>query len=141
MRSQEVRLASWCGFDLEGRLWTVLAEHMKRGKSHGAVLSRAALEVLFKAHAFRLPDAEVVFPGDVQQADVRHDTAEGGARYERAIPCAWLRSTFTDWAANEGFAYAVVEAGLAHKTPDAVQAGPPIAGQPIFAPRKPGACE
>src|SRR3546814_9722345 len=33
-----------------------------------------------------------------------------------------FRSAFTDWAANEGFADAVVEAALAHKTPDAVQA-------------------
>jgi integrase len=33
-----------------------------------------------------------------------------------------FRSTFTDWAANEGFPDAVVEAALAHKTPDAVQA-------------------
>jgi hypothetical protein len=31
-----------------------------------------------------------------------------------------FRSTFTDWAANDGFADAVVEAALAHKTPDAV---------------------
>jgi hypothetical protein len=33
-----------------------------------------------------------------------------------------FRSTFTDWPANEGFADAVVEAALAYKTPDAVQA-------------------
>src|SRR3546814_2048620 len=36
--------------------------------------------------------------------------------------CALPISTFTDWAANEDFADAVVEAALAHKTPDAVQA-------------------
>jgi hypothetical protein len=33
-----------------------------------------------------------------------------------------FRSSLTDWAANEGFSDAVVEAALAHKTPDAVQA-------------------
>jgi integrase len=33
-----------------------------------------------------------------------------------------FRSAFTDWAANAGFPNAVVEAALAHKTPDAVQA-------------------
>ena len=33
-----------------------------------------------------------------------------------------FRSALTDWAANEGFPDAVVEAALAHKTPDAVQA-------------------
>jgi len=32
-----------------------------------------------------------------------------------------FRSSFTDWAANEGFPNAVVEAALAHKTPYAVQ--------------------
>jgi hypothetical protein len=33
-----------------------------------------------------------------------------------------FRSSLTDWAANEGLPDAVVEAALAHKTPDAVQA-------------------
>lgn len=33
-----------------------------------------------------------------------------------------FRPALTDWAANEGFPDAVVEAALGHKTPDAVQA-------------------
>ena len=33
-----------------------------------------------------------------------------------------FRSSLTDWAANENFPDSVVEAALAHKTPDAVQA-------------------
>lgn len=121
-RSQEVRLATWAEFDLEGRLWTVPAEHMKRGKSHIVPLSDAALEVLAKAHAFRLPDTEVVFPGmsskpmsDMTLLKVVRDMSE-------PFHVHGFRSTFTDWAANEGFADAVVEAALAHKTPDAVQA-------------------
>jgi integrase len=121
-RSQEVRLATWAEFDLEGRLWTVPAEHMKRGKSHIVPLSDAALEVLAKAHAFRLPDTDVVFPGmsskpmsDMTLLKVVRDMSE-------PFHVHGFRSTFTDWAANEGFADAVVEAALAHKTPDAVQA-------------------
>jgi integrase len=55
VRSQEVRLATWAEFDLGGRLWIVPAEHMKRGKSHIVPLSDAALELLSKAHALRLP--------------------------------------------------------------------------------------
>lgn len=122
VRSQEVRLASWTEFDLEGRLWTVPADHMKRGKAHLVPLSDAALEVLTKARAFRLVDTEVVFPGsagkpmsDMTLLKVLRDMSE-------PFHVHGFRSTFTDWAANEGFADAVVEAALAHKTPDAVQA-------------------
>lgn len=122
VRSQEVRLATWAEFDLEGRLWAIPADHMKRGKAHMVPLSDAALTVLEKANAFRLPDTDVVFPGlvgkpmsDMTLLKVLRDMSE-------PFHVHGFRSTFTDWAANEGFADAVVEAALAHKTPDAVQA-------------------
>lgn len=121
-RSQEVRLATWDEFDIEARLWTVPADHMKRGKSHIVPLSDAALEVIAKARAFRLSNTDVVFPGsggktmsDMTLLKVLRDMAE-------PFHVHGFRSTFTDWAANEGFNDAVVEAALAHKTPDAVQA-------------------
>jgi integrase len=121
-RSQEVRLATWDEFDIEGRLWTVPADHMKRGKSHIVPLSDAALEVVAKANAFRLSGTDVVFPGvsgktmsDMTLLKVLRDMAE-------PFHVHGFRSSFTDWAANEGFPDAVVEAALAHKTPDAVQA-------------------
>jgi integrase len=121
-RSQEVRLATWAEFDSDERLWTVPADHMKRGKSHIVPLSDAALEVIGKANALRLPNTEVVFPGilgkpmsDMTLLKVVRDMSE-------PFHVHGFRSTFTDWAANEGFADAVVEAALAHKTPDAVQA-------------------
>lgn len=62
-RSQEVRLATWSEFDIRRRLWTIPAEHMKGGKAHIVPLSDAALSVLARADAFRLPDTDVVFPG------------------------------------------------------------------------------
>lgn len=121
-RSQEVRLATWAEFDLEGRLWTIPAEHMKRGKAHMVPLSDAALAVLAKADALRLTDSEVVFPGatgkpmsDMTLLKVLRDMSE-------PFHVHGFRSALTDWAANEGFPDAVVEAALAHKTPDAVQA-------------------
>lgn len=121
-RSQEVRLATWAEFDLKGRLWTVPADHMKRGKAHMVPLSDAALAVLAKADALRLTDSDVVFPGtagkpmsDMTLLKVLRDMSE-------PFHVHGFRSALTDWAANEGFADAVVEAALAHKTPDAVQA-------------------
>jgi integrase len=121
-RSQEVRLATWSEFDLEGRLWTIPADHMKRSKAHMVPLSDAALAVLAKADALRLADTDVVFPGvtgkpmsDMTLLKVLRDMSE-------PFHVHGFRSAFTDWAANEGFPDAVVEAALAHKTPDAVQA-------------------
>ena len=122
VRSQEVRLATWAEFDLEGRLWTIPADHMKRGKAHMVPLSDAALAVLAKADALRLADSDVVFPGtagkpmsDMTLLKVLRDMSE-------PFHVHGFRSALTDWAANEGFPDAVVEAALAHKTPDAVQA-------------------
>src|SRR3546814_11228826 len=63
VRSQEVRLATWAEFDLEARLWTIPADHMKRSKAHMAPLSDAALVVLAQAAPFRLAGSDVVFPG------------------------------------------------------------------------------
>jgi integrase len=121
-RSQEVRLATWTEFDLEGRLWTIPADHMKRGKAHMVPLSDAALGVLAKADVLRLTETDVVFPGvagkpmsDMTLLKVLRDMSE-------PYHVHGFRSAFTDWAANEGIADAVVEAALAHKTPDAVQA-------------------
>lgn len=122
VRSQEVRLATWAEFDLQGRLWTIPAEHMKRGKAHIVPLSDEALAVLAKAQALKLEGSEHVFPGiggdamsDMTLLKVLRDMSE-------PFHVHGFRSTFTDWAANEGFPDAVVEAALAHKTPDAVQA-------------------
>jgi integrase len=122
VRSQEVRLATWSEFDLESRLWTIPAEHMKRNKAHIVPLSDEALAVLAKADALRMSESDVVFPGvagkpmsDMTLLKVLRDMSE-------PYHVHGFRSAFTDWAANEGIPDAVVEAALAHKTPDAVQA-------------------
>jgi len=122
VRSQEVRLATWVEFDLKARLWTIPADHMKRNKAHILPLSDPALAVLAKASALKLAGSDVVFPGaggnpmsDMTLLKVLRDASE-------PYHVHGFRSAFTDWAANEGFADAVVEAALAHKTPDAVQA-------------------
>ena len=116
VRSQEVRLATWAEFDLETRLWIIPAEHMKRSKAHIVPLSDEALAVLAKADALRMPESEVVFPGvagkpmsDMTLLKVMRDMCE-------PYHVHGFRSSFTDWAANEGFPDAVVEAALAHNT-------------------------
>ncbi len=63
VRSQELRFATWDEFDLENRLWTVPAAHMKRNKAHIVPLSNMALAVLERAGAYRLAGTNLVFPG------------------------------------------------------------------------------
>ena len=122
VRSQEVRLATWGEIDLKDRLWTIPAAHMKRNKTHLVPLSDAALAVLAKAAALKQEGTDKVFPGvnsgpmsDMTLLKVLRDMSE-------PYHVHGFRSAFTDWAANEGYPDAVVEAALAHKTPDAVQA-------------------
>ena len=122
VRSQEVRLATWEEFDLDAKLWTIPADHMKRGKTHIVPLSVAALAVLSKAAALKIAGSEYVFPGasggamsDMTLLKVLRDMSE-------PYHVHGFRSSLTDWAANNGFPDAVVETALAHKTPDAVQA-------------------
>ena len=122
VRSQEVRLAAWGEFVLKDRLWTIPAAHMKRNKTHMVPLSDAALAVLAKAAALKQEGSDQVFPGvnggpmsDMTLLKVLRDMSE-------PYHVHGFRSALTDWAANEGYPDAVVEAALAHKTPDAVQA-------------------
>lgn len=122
VRSQEARLAQWDEINSELGLWTVPADHMKRSKAHIVPLSKAALSVLSRAAALKLAGSDFVFPGvnggamsDMTLLKVLRDAGE-------PYHVHGFRSAFTDWAANEGFPDAVVEAALAHKTPDAVQA-------------------
>ena len=122
VRSQEVRLATWDEFDLQLGFWNVPADHMKRAKAQVVPLSQAALSVLNRASALKLAGSNFVFPGvsggamsDMTLLKVLRDAGED-------FHVHGFRSSFTDWAANEGFPDAVVEAALAHKTPDAVQA-------------------
>ena len=122
VRSQEVRLAMWDDFDLDARLWTIPAGHMKRNKAHIVPLSNEALAVLAKAAALKLEGTDRIFPGasggpmsDMTLLKVLRDMSE-------PYHVHGFRSALTDWAANEGYPDAVVEAALAHKTPDAVQA-------------------
>ena len=121
-RSQEVRLARWNEFNLADGLWTIPSEHMKRSRTHIVPLSKASLSVLARAEALKQPETEVVFPGMTSKPMSNMTLLKVMRDMQEPFHVHGFRSSFTDWAANEGFPDAVVEAALAHKTPDAVQA-------------------
>jgi integrase len=122
VRSQEVRLATWDEFDLEAAPMDDSSRaHEAQQGADGAALRRGSGGAC-KGDAMRLEGAEVVFPGMTGKAMSNMTLLKVMRDMCEPYHVHGFRSTFTDWAANEGFPDAVVEAALAHKTPDAVQA-------------------
>ena len=121
-RSGEVRLATWGEVDVEAGVWTVPGARMKMGREHRVPLSVRCVDVLREAGG-RRREAELVFPS--ARGKVLSDAAMGGLLRERGIDAVphGFRSSFRDWAADRtDVPREVVEAALAHKVPNAVEA-------------------
>ena len=130
-RSMEVRAAEWGELDLARALWNVPEGRMKGGEAHTVPLSAEALQILATAaerqRNGRAEDALLtgrVFPG-----------ATGGLLSDVAInktlhavmpditAHGLARSCFRDWGAEAtSFPSAVLEAALAHKNTNRVEA-------------------
>ena len=121
-RNGEVRGATWDEIDLDATLWTIPATRMKAAVEHRVPLSDAALAVLDEARAIADPGG-LVFPSvtgrPMSDSTLSKLLRENGVS---AVPHGF-RSSFRDWAAEcTPFAREVMEAALAHRVPDAVEA-------------------
>jgi integrase len=114
-RSGEVRGATWAEIDLDAAEWRIGAERMKAGKAHIVPLVPAAIDILKELKGLFAPrPKDRVFPGlkgkpmsDATLAKVLCvNNGEGTVH--------GLRSTFRDWAADNGFNNDWAEAALAH---------------------------
>lgn len=126
-RSQEVRLATWAEIDLDARLWTAPAAHMKAGQTHRVPLSEPAVALLRD-----LPnraDGGLVFQGHRSDRPLSDSSISKFLRellastpWPHAVPHGF-RSTFMDWARScTNFPKEVVELALAHVNSDATRA-------------------
>jgi integrase len=142
-RSGEVRGMIWAEVDLDAALWVVPAERMKMGREHRVPLNAAAVALLralprmegspyvfFAARGGMLSDMTVsAVMRRMQEAEVKRldmaDTAAGcevsaeprgyiDARSKRPAVPHGLRSTFRDWAAEQGVDRDLAEMALAH---------------------------
>ena len=121
-RNGEVRGATWDEIDVDAALWTIPATRMKAAVEHRVPLSGAALAVLDEARAIADPGG-LVFPSvtgrPMSDSTLNKLLRENGVA---AVPHGF-RSSFRDWAAEcTPFAREVMEAALAHRVPDAVEA-------------------
>ncbi|MFC4270596.1 tyrosine-type recombinase/integrase [Sneathiella chungangensis] len=122
-RTGEIIKAKWSEFDLDKKLWTIPADHMKSGREHRVPLSEPALDVLkeLKEHSrndFVLPgngnkggSSNMIFLQLLRRMGRSDITAHG------------FRSTFRDWAAEKtDYQNEVAEMALSHAVGDRVEA-------------------
>jgi integrase len=125
VRSGDVRGAVWREFDLVARTWTVPRDRLKvkdKGKSrserrpdHVVPLSAPALAILDRVRA-AYPDSEIVFPGAKGQP-LSDNTLSKRMRdmgYQALATPHGCRSSFKDWAAENGIDDQISEAVLDH---------------------------
>lgn len=122
-RSTEVRALVWSEIDVEAAIWTLPSERAKNDVEHTQPLNDEALEILAIMAERKRPDTDRVFPGatggllsDVAINKVLHAAMPGITAHGIA------RSSFRDWAAENGYPDKVAEAALNHTNPNAVEA-------------------
>lgn len=123
-RSGEARGAVWS--EIEGGVWTVPGERMKRGVPHRVPLSREALRVLERVKGL---DATIVFPsrssdasGKVRPQSVMVFKALLKRMHRDGFTVHGFRSAFRDWCSECALAEReVAEAALSHATGNEVE--------------------
>jgi integrase len=132
-RSGEIRGATWAEFDLKAGLWIIPAERMKAGKEHRVPLTEKAVTLLEALP--RDLGSPYVFPAvrggmlsdmTLSACMRRINEAREGEYLDRqsgrpAVPHG-LRSTFRDWASENGVSRDLAERALAHTIRNAVEA-------------------
>jgi len=127
-RSGEVRGAVWDEFDLDAAVWTIPGERMKAKEPHRIALSAAALMLIETLRQQSFHDT-LVFPsprGKVLSdmtltALLRRVNANSDTR-GRIATAHGFRSSFRDWASEQGYARDLAERALAHMVPNKVEA-------------------
>ncbi len=127
-RSGEVRGAIWEEFDLKAGIWTIPGERMKAKETHRVALSAPALELVKRLKEQKLHES-LVFPSPrgkvlsdmVLTAFLRRVKAQSDTP-ERVATAHGFRSSFRDWASEQGYARDLAERALAHSVANKVEA-------------------
>lgn len=128
-RSGEVRGMTWAEVDLDAALWIIPADRMKAGREHRVPLPDKGVELLgglprlnSSAYVFFAPQGGMLSDMSISavmrrmQATEEKEGRDGylDARSGRPAVPHGLRSTFRDWAAEQGYDHVLAELALAH---------------------------
>ncbi|WP_027834152.1 tyrosine-type recombinase/integrase [Maritalea myrionectae] len=128
-RSGEIRGMNWAEVDLDNAIWTIPADRMKASAAHRIPLAKQVVQFLQELHNQRICETNLVVPSSRNTplsdmaftkflreqnitSDVidRHATAHG------------FRSSFRDWASENGFQRDLAERALAHTIKSSTEA-------------------
>jgi integrase len=123
-RSGEIRGARWSEFSDDFSEWTIPAIRMKAGVDHRIPLSEPVRGLFHKAHAVRLQNTELVFPGQIRSNPLSDMTLLKVLRdADLDVTVHGFRSTFRDWVADmTDYPREIAEAALAHTLENKVEA-------------------
>jgi integrase len=119
-RSGEVRAMTWGEVNLDDCVWTVPAERMKAKKAHSVPLSGRAVDIL-KAQKDAAAHTTLVFPSpsgkvpsDMILTKFLRDKEVESSEPKRTAVAHGYRSSFRDWASENGYARDLAERALGH---------------------------
>jgi integrase len=127
-RSGEARGARWDEIDFGNAVWTIPAARMKARVAHRIPLSPRALAIL-QAMAAERDGSPLVFPSrrgtplsDMTLTKILRDANIPSDTPGRTATAHGFRSTFRDWASEQGFPRDLAERALAHTIRNAAEA-------------------
>ncbi len=127
-RSGEVRGATWDEINFKTRIWTIPADRMKAGVQHRVPLSDQGIELLQDRLPFR-HGSPWVFSNtgrapisDMTPTKILRDNKIASDTPGRTATAHGFRSSFRDWASENGYPRGLAERALAHTIQNATEA-------------------
>ncbi len=119
-RSGEARAMLWEEVDLDAHIWTIPASRMKAKVMHRVPLSGRVVSIL-EAQRKLHPDTDIVFPAprggvlsDMVLTKFLRDHKAKSSDPSRVATAHGFRSSFRDWASENGYPRDLAERALAH---------------------------
>jgi integrase len=123
-RSIEARGARWDEIDEKNKLWSMPPQRMKAGNLHRVPLSKECMKLLKELKAFDL-GGDLLFPSP-NSGGVMSDNAlmklVSDLGYEEVATAHGFRTSFKQWATDNGVDDMVSEKAIAHKDDNKVRA-------------------
>ncbi|WP_075320927.1 tyrosine-type recombinase/integrase [Histophilus somni] len=120
VRANEVVTARWVDVDFVNAVWRIPAENMKMNKAHDVPLSSQAVALLLELRKFNA-DKPFVFPHRSNKnshcsANTANQAFYRALGYKDKMTPHGMRSLARTWLADNGVAFEVAEACLAHES-------------------------
>lgn len=128
-RSGEVRMMVWDEIDFNNAIWTIPASRMKAKSVHRVPLTSRVYQILQYKQQTKMGDNPLVFHSrkgtpysDMIMTKFLRDQRVDSDTPERVATAHGFRSSFRDWASENGYPRDVAERALAHAIKNSTEA-------------------